>query len=176
MSSPYNLPDYRKSFEHKTLSKIHGEPDIDSLSQMFREVKRNSQKVKTTLGGGQHGYLALVLSNAAYTNIPGTTAFNRPTDPGPFDVEAPNPTGGVMTRAQIEEGIAALTAADITRQKIKYDERLRLYNECQAVESALRDQITEAIQDEYLDSMRDSATDMINESIPDIFTYLQTTI
>ena len=41
-----------------------------------------------------------------------------------------------------------LTAADIAAQKIDHDELLRQYNECQAVEAALRHQIIDAIDDE----------------------------
>ena len=48
------------------------------------------------------------------------------------------------------------------------------YNECQAVEQALRKQLIEAIPAEYLDSLRNTDTDMINDSIPDIILYLQT--
>lgn len=134
MLSPYNLPNYRdRYFEHKTLTKIHGQPTIDSILRLFREVKRNVQKVKTTLGGGQWGYLALVLTTADYNAIPGTTAFNCPTDPGTFS-PAPPAGSGVTTRAQRDAAIAALTPAEITAQKIAHDELLRLYNKCQAIE------------------------------------------
>ena len=53
MSSPYNLPDYvTKFFEFKTLTQIHDKVSIKSLLQLFREVKCNSQTVRTTLDGG----------------------------------------------------------------------------------------------------------------------------
>ena len=56
MSSAYNLPDYKeKFFEIKVLDKIHGQPTIDSIVKLFRQVKRNAQRVLTTLGGGQLG-------------------------------------------------------------------------------------------------------------------------
>ena len=51
---------------------------------------------------------------------------------------------------------------------------MRSYNECQAVEQALRNQVIDAIPPEYLDSLRNSDTDMINCSIPDLITFLQT--
>ena len=47
-------------------------------------IKRNAQKVPTTLGGGQNGYLGLVVAPEAYNTIPGTRPFERPDDPGPF--------------------------------------------------------------------------------------------
>ena len=61
MSSAYNLPDYKeKFFEIKVLDKIHGQPTIDNIVKLLRQVKRNAQRVPTTLGGGQLGYLALL--------------------------------------------------------------------------------------------------------------------
>ena len=53
MSAVYNLPNYRdKYFEYKDLTKIHGQPTIDTIAKLLRETKRNAQRVPTTLGGG----------------------------------------------------------------------------------------------------------------------------
>ena len=81
--NPYtkNYTDY---FETKELAKIHGEPDIDSLTCTFSELKRNSQKIPTSLGGGQLGYLAMILRAPIYNELPGAAAFLRPMNPGPF--------------------------------------------------------------------------------------------
>ena len=59
MSSSYDAKDYRLThFEHKSLTKIHDRPDIDSLVQIFKELKRNAQKLPTSLGGGLLGYFS----------------------------------------------------------------------------------------------------------------------
>ena len=106
--SAYNLPDYRaRYFEYKDLTKILGKPDVDSIVKLLREVKRNAQRVYTTLGGGQLGYLALCIENAYYNAIPGSTPFIRSVDPGVF-----NPLAPVGVRA------IPLTPADIATQKI----------------------------------------------------------
>ena len=61
--STYKLPNYKEEFfEYKSLDKIHGKPTIDKLIHLFRQLKRNAQRVPTTLGGGQLGYLALVVT------------------------------------------------------------------------------------------------------------------
>jgi hypothetical protein len=172
MSSPYNLPDYvTKFFEYKKLTQIHGKPSVESLLQLFREVKRNSQTVRTTLGGGQHGYLALILDPVTYTGIPTTTLFNRPLDPGPFIITMPPIPPA--TRAHPAPVLLPLTSADIAIQKASYDSHLRHYNECQAVELALRNQITDALETDYLSALRDPVTDMIPSNIPAIFSFLQ---
>ena len=112
MSSPYNLPDYRERyFETKDPTKIHGESTIDTILKILREIKRDAQTVRKTLGGGQLGYLALVIDNTSYNAIPGATRFVRPVDPGIF-----TPTAPLGVRA------VPLTPADIATQKIAYDE------------------------------------------------------
>ena len=89
----YSVKDYKTPhFEYKSLDKIHGVPTIDSLLRMFRQLKRNVQCVSTTLGGGQLGYLALVLSDAAYTAIPNSAPFVRPLDPGALIITATKKT------------------------------------------------------------------------------------
>ena len=169
--STYQLPDYKaRYFECKTLTKIHGKPTMDSILQVYKELKRNAQQVPTTLGGGQLGYLALVLSETAYAAIPGAAAFLRPTDPGPFTLTQ-NPTPPV-TRNNPNPVPPPLTASDISVQKSAYDELKRLYNECQAVELTLRNQLVKAVEPEYLQALRNTSTDMIIGTIPTIISYL----
>ena len=66
-----------------------------------------------------------------------------------------------------------LTSADIAIQTSTYNTQLRQYNECQAVELALQNQITDAIENDYLSALRDLVTDMVPLNIPAIFSFLQ---
>ena len=158
MTNSHSIMDYTSThFEYKELCKIHGQPDIDSLLRIFRQLKRNAQKVHTLLGGGQLGYLALVLSTAAYDSITNSAPFTRPVLVGTF---TPSTT--------------RVSAAELAHERAAHDENVRVYNECQAVEQALRNQLIDAIPAEYLDSLRNVDSDMINDSIPDIITFLQT--
>ena len=53
-----NLPDYRaKYFEHKDISKIYGQPTIDSVVTLLIDGKRNAKSVSSTLGKDQFVYL-----------------------------------------------------------------------------------------------------------------------
>ena len=45
----------------------------------------------TTLGGGQLGYLALVLTEEQYDSIHNAEPFVRPTNPGDFQLQVPDP-------------------------------------------------------------------------------------
>ena len=85
MTSAYSLPDYRtRYFEYKNLDNIHGQPGIDTISKLLKQLKRNVQHVLTTLGGGQLGYLALVILHADYNSIPNLAVFLQPVNPGLF--------------------------------------------------------------------------------------------
>lgn len=167
MSSSYNIKNYRTSFQYQVLDKIHGQPTLDSILNLLRQLKINAHSVSTTLGGGQLGYLALILPDASYMAIPNARNFRRPTDPGEFIVTTP-----IATRAG---ATTTITAAAVTQQKATFDEKKRLYNECQAVEQALRQQIIDAVEPDYLEALRDQHTEMVQSPIPDIIKHLRDT-
>ena len=71
MSSAYNLPDYRAQyFDYKDLDKIRGQPTIDTIVKLLWQVRHNSQRVSTTLGGGGQLRPCFVIPQTAYNNIP----------------------------------------------------------------------------------------------------------
>ena len=169
----YKLPNYKEDyFEYKQLSKIYGKPTLETLITLHRQLKRNAQRVPTTLGGGQLGYLALTVTPTVYNSIPNATNFIRPSDPGIFSL-TPNPVP--TTRGSRAAGPAVappLSPSDIALQKALHDKNKRLYNETQAVEMVLRNQLIEAIEPIYLRPLRNRTTDMINDYIPDIIKFL----
>ena len=62
--------DYASSyFKYKTPTPIHGTPTNKSLKRLKTELRANASSVKSELGGGDHGYLGLVLTNEEYTSI-----------------------------------------------------------------------------------------------------------
>ena len=200
MLTSYSIKNIYSHFEYKELTKIDGEPTLDTVLLLHRQVKRNAQSVPTTLGGGQLGYLALVISPTKYDAIPNATPFVRPPAPGLFTVQLPtsqdttlNAVTSPSTATRRTTRSVARTAtslppdqpplpanqptvifsAEVATQKAAHDDAVRKYYECQAVEQALRTQIIEAIAPEYLDALRHVDTDMINETIPEIFDFLQ---
>ena len=95
------------------------------------------------------------MSDDDYKAIPNSASFVRPANPGLL----------VITASKKD---------DIDQQQVDHKEDKHMYNECQAVEQALRKQLIDAIPAEYIDALRNTDTDMINDSIPDIIQYLQT--
>ena len=194
MLTSYSIKNIYSHFEYKELQKIVGEPTLDTILLLHRQVKRNAQSVPTTLGGGQLGYLVLVIAEENYNDIPALEPFGRPSDPGTFALQVPStttiqsPTATVCrstrsnTRTSTADIVttdatqtAIISSAEVTTQKSAHDKAVKCYYKCQAVEQALRTQTIEAIEPEYLDTLRNVDTVMINESIPEIFSFLQET-
>ena len=79
MVTPVN---YKKLyFSHPTLSKIHGEPTFSSLKILKKELKYNASRVTSDLGGGAHGYLGLIFTQAEYLLVSVDT-YTRSLHPG----------------------------------------------------------------------------------------------
>mmetsp|Transcript_10058 Transcript_10058/g.14217 ORF Transcript_10058/g.14217 Transcript_10058/m.14217 type:complete len:136 (-) Transcript_10058:711-1118(-) len=117
-------------FVHVPLTKIRGEPNYDSLKELKEELMTNAQEVTTTLGGGSHGYLGLVVNPTEYS-LSSTTPYVNPVQP-------------VLTVARNE---SISTAA---RTKATYDEELRLFRETNDVQKALKKQLQQSIDSKYI--------------------------
>jgi hypothetical protein len=141
-------------FQHKVLTKIHGQPSYQSLQTVSTELKANASSVPSTLGGGRHGHLGLLLSPARYITLPNATAWITPGNPGAF---APPAAG---TAAQIE------ASRDVWRE-LKQNFAL-----CQATDKALISQLVEAIDPIYLRAMLNRATGQYSGSIRAILAQL----
>ena len=75
-------------FKYKNPNGINGEPTYKSLKRLKTELRANASSVDTDLGGGDHGYLGLVLSDAEYARIsPTPAAFVAPNFPGALVID-----------------------------------------------------------------------------------------
>lgn len=82
-------------------------------------LQANASSVETDLGGGDHGYLGLVLSDEKHASIPGVQPFVAPTYPHPLNIPAD------------DTAIQALELKDV------HNESKRICLECKNVEKAL---------------------------------------
>ena len=65
--------DYQSSyFKFKTPTPIRGVPTCKALKRLKMELQANASSVETELGGGNHGYLGLVLTDQEHNTIPNT--------------------------------------------------------------------------------------------------------
>ena len=78
-SGQTSVPNYWETlFEFPDLTLINSEPTYDYLQFFFNQIKVNTSYIHTTLGGGQHGQLGLVLTAQQYAFISPHPYLNPP--------------------------------------------------------------------------------------------------
>ena len=151
-------PNYREThFQHKDLTKISGPVNWQNLYDVILELKTNAQTVRSDLGGGQYGYLALVIDPQAYLALTNQVGFVRPVHPGPFTFPA------------------GATRHAIDALKEEHVENLRVFNECEDVERAMRQQLIEAVHPSYTKPLRNHSTGAYRGSLFNMIEYLRNT-
>ena len=140
-------------FKYKTPTPIQGTPTYKTLKRLKAELRANASSVECDLGGGDHGYLGLVLSDQEYATV-SQTPFIPPAFPHPLNIPAN------ATQVQAFE------------RRTRHEEQKRKYYECKNVEKALQRFIQDAIEDKYLEHLINEDTHLIHEDIPDIIDYL----
>ena len=136
------------------ITKITCEPNYESLKTLKDELKANAASIPTTLGGGTHGYLGLILSPAAYATI-AATQFIEPIYPG----QHPN----------VPAGTSATNTSTIVRC---HTEDLRQWREFKNVNTALKNQLLSTLDDIYIRALKDRHVGYMNQSICAILQHL----
>jgi hypothetical protein len=124
-------------FRHKTLDKIEGLPDFTSLTKLRKQIKDNATSIRTSAGGGAHGYLGIILSPADYariSNIPFVT---------------PPPT------LPVAQNVPAAPIAALRIALRAHSEAYRAWNEYQTLDQVLKHQVAAAIEPLYLRDQED---------------------
>ena len=151
--------DFRNThFEIKHPTKISKQPDFESLTTLYDQIKRCAQNVPSNNGGGNYGHLGLVVTATDYQLV-SIVPFNRPANPGEFTIPA-HPQGGNYT------------ADEIKVMKNIHDDEVREYEKVNQVEAALKQFIVEAIEEDYLLDLRNTLTGKLEGSIVYIMTQL----
>ena len=136
------------------ITKITGKPNYEGLKHLKDQLKANAASIPTTLGGGTHGYLGLILSPAAYATI-AATQFIEPGYPG----QHPNVPAGT-------------NAANISTIVRRHTEDLRQWREFKNVNTALKNQLLSAIDDIYIRALKHRHVGYMNQSIRAILQHL----
>ena len=152
-SSVPSVEDFTNAFPTQ-LTPIAGKPTYATLKTLKDQLKANAASVPTTLGGGNHGYLGLILSPATYATI-SPTAFIEPTSPGQHPA--------------IPDGTNAANTSAIIR---RHTEDTQQWRELKNVSTALKNQLLSAVEDIYVRALRDHHVGYINQSIRNLLTHL----
>ena len=106
-------------FHYPVPTKIEGEPSYSTLTTLKKELQANASSVDSDLGGGDHGFLGLVLSDEDYAKIPNTQPFVAPTYPNALVIPS------------------TATAVEALSLREQHKERINKHRECANVEKAL---------------------------------------
>ena len=142
-------------FQYPTPTIIRGEPTHQDLKRLNTELRANASSIDSDLGGGDHGYLGLVLTAPEYTAVC-PTAFTALNFPARLTLPA--------TATAVEAAIARGERQD----------QIREYRECAEVENVLLRHIATAIEDRYIESLKNEHTGLIDSDIPTVLQHLQT--
>ena len=113
-------------FQHSYLTKIRGEPTYKTLKKK-NELCANTISVSSNLGGGNHGYLGLILDNVEYQYVSGGVEFNVP-----------------LYLSFINVGAIA-SAVEAVHLREQHHELVRKYIDCHNIEKALLCHIQQAL-------------------------------
>ena len=136
------------------ITSITGESNYESLETLNDKLKANVASIPTTLGGGNHGYLGLILLPAAYATIT-ATQFVEPIYPG----QHPNVPAGTST---------ANTSTIVCR----HTEDLRQWHEFKNVNTALKKQLLSTLDNIYFRALKDHHVGYMNQSIRSMLQHL----
>ena len=136
------------------ITKITDEPNYKSLKNLKDQLKANAASIPTTLGGGNHGYLGLILSPAAYATI-AANQFIEPVYPGQY----PN----------VPASTNATNTSTIVR---RHTEDLCQWCKFKNVNTTLKSQLLSALDDIYARALKDHHVGYMNQSIRTILTHL----
>jgi hypothetical protein len=82
MGIKQDTEDSLKDFE---FTKIDGQPSDEDISTLIKELTNAASSISTTNGGGQHGYIGMIIPDAQYTLfLHNAEPFQVVTNPGPY--------------------------------------------------------------------------------------------
>eukprot|EP00957_Ditylum_brightwellii_P048465 3677613-Ditylum_brightwellii.AAC.1 len=70
----------KAKFLHPMLQWVEGEPDYAAINAIMQQLYENTVTIPSSLGGGAHGHIGLVMEPTLYSSL-STTAYNGPSAP-----------------------------------------------------------------------------------------------
>ena len=153
----YQHIDYATTyFPHKLPTLTRGEPTYKDLKRVKMELRANASSIDSELGGGDHGYLGLVLTDPEYLAVPGVSGHNfiPPPYPGPLIIDP------------AASDVQAIQARDL------HLDNKRNYRECTHIEKALLKHLQGSFQPHFFEMFVDDDTALLTSDIPTILTHL----
>ena len=127
-----SVDDVVSKFPIKTMPKINGEPDYNTINTMMQLLYGNAASLPTSLGGGHHGHIGIIRTPQLYTTL------------ATMPYESPPNLGITPTHA-----IGALAKILQTNFLIHKEER-KIFDNHQTMEDALKSLIFNSVDYVYI--------------------------
>eukprot|EP00957_Ditylum_brightwellii_P148857 11332350-Ditylum_brightwellii.AAC.1 len=62
----------KAKFPHPTLQWVEGEPDYATINTIMQQSYENAATIPSSLGGGAHGHIRLVMEPTLYSSLSAT--------------------------------------------------------------------------------------------------------
>jgi hypothetical protein len=149
-----SVADIVKKFPVKTLPVITGEPDYETIGQIIQTLYVNAASLPTTIRGGGHGHIGLIMTPPLYATLT-PTAYTAPNNPGPIVIHAVNASQAIRER-----------------NNITYEEARQIYDNNANMDAALKTQLIDAIKDTNLCELRNKYTGYLGVTARDLIDHL----
>ena len=146
----------QKKVAEQTVTKIVGQPTIQSIDLLEEELIAIAASIATPLGGGDNGHAAMLMENDEYMAefaVP-QPGFVPPVNPGVYPV-GPFPPG---TRAEREA---------------EHDNLVDVYQTYLGVGEGLKDLIREAVEEDYYIELKQERVGYLRTTAKEMITHLR---
>jgi hypothetical protein len=131
-------------FSHSTLPKVTRKPPFKDLKIIPRLLNANAMRFSSYKGGGIHGHLGIIMTNAEYFVV-ATDVFLPPENPGPA--------------ATIVAGMTGVPITEMGRLHTTVTRTYRMYNN---VDQEFKKMFIDAFEDQYLNALSDEIVGYAN--------------
>jgi hypothetical protein len=140
------------------VTKIHGQPTSHDLTNLEREIISILANIPTTLGGGNHGHVGVIMNPTEYNTMTEGTDFVNPVNPGIYPANlALNAAAGARARAEAE-----------------HRELINQFETFEGVRLGTKDLILEAVDNEYLNEIEHDTLGFLNQTPRQMLQHLLT--
>jgi hypothetical protein len=130
------------------LPRISGEPTFEDISIARQHLNQNCMNIQSYYGGGNHGYLGLVMTEVEYLmQIPGVTGYTHPMNPG--------------ATAEIPDAATPVAAQNLIHT---HAEEIRAYRLANNVNKSCCKAILDTFDDKFIAARADPIVRYANET------------
>ena len=150
--------DIRDEIRKATVTKIHGQPTSHDLTNLEKEIISILANIPTTLGGGNHGHVGVIMDQVDYNTMTTGIDFVNPVNPGIY------PAGLALNAA----------AGTRAREEAIHKELIAQFETFEGVKLGTKDLILEAVDNEYLSEIEHDTLGFLNQTPRQMIEHLLT--